>query len=256
MRAPSPLRLPLIASLALHLAIFGMVAAWASNAPPDQSEEGFVLAELDLVVPSEPEGPPASPATDPVPEPILPILPEPSPIPPPPPMETIAEPIVEAPPLEPTPSPPTAVTRSHPPRPEKPARRTKPAAAPSSPSPSATGTAESASTPEPPRAMEGNDAAPSSEYLRKLRTRLERARAYPIEARDRGWSGTASVRFSIGRDGGVEKLELAAGSGRRLLDEAALETVRRAAPFPAFPPEIKRETLDLTLPVAFRLDDE
>jgi len=250
MRLPSPLRLPLIASLALHLAVFGMVAAWASNATPDRSDEGFVLAELDLVVPSEPEGPPAPPATDPVQEPVLPTPPDPSPIPPPPPVETIAETIVEAPPPEPLPNRPAPVARSNPPRPEKPARRSKSAAAPSSPSLSAIGTTESAS------ATEGDDATASSEYLRKLRARLERARAYPIEARDRGWSGTASVRFSIGRDGGVEKLELTTGSGRRLLDEAALETVRRAAPFPALPPEIKRETLDLTLPVAFRLDDE
>jgi len=99
-------------------------------------------------------------------------------------------------------------------------------------------------------------AALVTEYVRKLRARLERVRVYPTEARDRGWSGTTSVRFVIARDGSVEKLELVAGSGRRVLDEAALDTVRRASPFPSFPPELGSTALDLTLPIAFRLDDE
>lgn len=50
---------------------------------------------------------------------------------------------------------------------------------------------------------------------------------YPIEAMRRNAGGTVLVRATIGPDGGVERLELARGSGNRHLDRAAMEAVRR-----------------------------
>ena len=50
---------------------------------------------------------------------------------------------------------------------------------------------------------------------------------YPREALTRGIGGTVQVRATIAADGSVERMELAAGSGNRDLDRAALEAVRR-----------------------------
>jgi len=237
---PSPSsRRPLIISLALHAALLGMMTAWASTGIPDRSGESVVVAELELTQTGEPEGPPAPPP------------PEPDPAPPDPPQPVFTPPPIVRPEA-------TPIARREPP--PKPVRRVRPTAAPAPwpdrSVPSDLGTAASATASETPRAVAGDDASLAAEYLRTLRARLERARVYPMEARDRGWSGAATVRFVIGRDGSVERLELVAGSGKRVLDEAALDAVRRASPFPSFPPELRRETLDLTLPVAFRLDDE
>ncbi len=50
---------------------------------------------------------------------------------------------------------------------------------------------------------------------------------YPIEAMRRNVGGTVHVRVTVAADGGVERLELARGSGDRHLDRAAMEAVRR-----------------------------
>jgi TonB family protein len=62
--------------------------------------------------------------------------------------------------------------------------------------------------------------------------RIEKAKRYPRMARKMGTEGQATVRFRIKTDGKVEGVELLKSSGSEILDQASLETVRRAAPFP------------------------
>ncbi len=49
---------------------------------------------------------------------------------------------------------------------------------------------------------------------------------YPSAARRRGWQGLVVVRVQVGADGLPQQVELAAGSGHGLLDQAALDAVR------------------------------
>lgn len=51
---------------------------------------------------------------------------------------------------------------------------------------------------------------------------------------DRGLRGTAVVRVAIRPDGSVESMEIARTSGQKLLDQTAMDIVRRAEPFDAF----------------------
>lgn len=83
--------------------------------------------------------------------------------------------------------------------------------------------------------------------------RLQAAQRFPEQARARGEQGRAVVRFSIRRDGALGEARLAASSGSPALDQAALETVRRAAPFPA-PPAGTGAALTLTAPMNFRIE--
>jgi TonB family protein len=78
-----------------------------------------------------------------------------------------------------------------------------------------------------------------SEVLAQIRSRIERAKRYPLMARRRGLEGTADVTFRIQQDGSVGGLKLAQASGASSLDEAALSTIRRAAPFPYYPEPIR-----------------
>lgn len=91
-------------------------------------------------------------------------------------------------------------------------------------------------------------------YEHAILTHLERHKRYPRSARRRSQEGTAYVRFRIDREGNVLMSQLARSSGYELLDQEVLETVRRANPLPAMPQEIAGATLEVTVPVRFRLE--
>ena len=71
-----------------------------------------------------------------------------------------------------------------------------------------------------------------ADLLAAVRRRIEAAKRYPDEARRDGIQGTVTVRFRLRVDGQVEAAEVARSSGSRMLDDASLDTIRRAAPFP------------------------
>lgn len=75
--------------------------------------------------------------------------------------------------------------------------------------------------------------AASNAYDARVVGHLKRFVRYPMEAR--GASGTVVVKFELNRAGEVIGSEVKKSSGNRLLDHAAIETLQRASPFPAFP---------------------
>lgn len=84
----------------------------------------------------------------------------------------------------------------------------------------------------------GAETAGSAEmtsYRARLVAHLARHKTYPEQARDQGIGGRNAVMLTVGRDGRVLKSALAGGSGHSILDEATLQAVRRAQPFPAMP---------------------
>lgn len=64
--------------------------------------------------------------------------------------------------------------------------------------------------------------------------------------------GTAEVSFSIRADGSLISCEISSSSGNARLDEAALESLRRAQPFPPRPPGLGTQPLSFALPFQFK----
>lgn len=62
---------------------------------------------------------------------------------------------------------------------------------------------------------------------------------YPREAKARQLSGMVQLVVVIVPDGTVKKISIAGRSGSRILDQAAVRSVRRASPFRPFPPELR-----------------
>jgi protein TonB len=58
---------------------------------------------------------------------------------------------------------------------------------------------------------------------------------YPEQARQQKLFGELRLAVTVSPDGAVESIEIIRGSEHRLLDQAAVETVRRASPFEPFP---------------------
>jgi TonB family protein len=91
-----------------------------------------------------------------------------------------------------------------------------------------------------------------SEYLREIRAKIKSAQRFPPTVRE-AIDGTTKVRFTIRRDGALVDFKIVESSGSRALDNAALDAVRNAAPFPAFPQEQKGEHVQLELPINFQV---
>jgi periplasmic protein TonB len=96
------------------------------------------------------------------------------------------------------------------------------------------------------------EAASADTLLWDLLQRIEQFKSYPRAARRAGIEGTARVWMQIDRDGVLRDQRLEASSGHRILDEAALALVRRAAPFPP-PPGAAPRRIEVVLPVSYRL---
>ena len=97
------------------------------------------------------------------------------------------------------------------------------------------------------QAQEGGDATLYRVYLGSIRTHIEKFKVKP-KVRE---SGTAVVRFAVGRDGQILEREVATSSGSPQLDAAALAAIDKAAPFPKFPDDFKREQIVLSIPFRF-----
>jgi len=64
---------------------------------------------------------------------------------------------------------------------------------------------------------------------------------YPDQARREGLSGKLMMDVTLNADGTVRNISILRPSGQPVIDEAAKRIVNLAAPFPPFPPEIRKE---------------
>jgi protein TonB len=82
---------------------------------------------------------------------------------------------------------------------------------------------------------------------------LERHKRYPEAAQARNQHGTVELAFSLDRKGRVTASRIAKSSGSSALDEATLDLVRRAQPFPPPPPEMAGAEVNLTVPIRYNI---
>lgn len=142
------------------------------------------------------------------------------------------------------------------------ARTAAPAAEPTKPRSKAAMTAgstgksganQSASTGSGKTASQGGRPGAQVDYLTRLAAWLERHKEYPREARRRREQGTATLVFTVDRRGRVTGVRISKSSGSASLDREVHAMVRRAAPFPPFPVDLRAEQLTLAVPVRFSL---
>ncbi|CAG4884393.1 TonB protein [Georgfuchsia toluolica] len=97
-----------------------------------------------------------------------------------------------------------------------------------------------------------------AQYVEDWRQKIERIGNlnYPEAARGR-WYGSLVLTVTILNDGQLKDVEVNRSSGVPLLDDAARRIVRMAAPYAAFPDNIKRDTdiIEITRKWAFTRED-
>ncbi len=90
-------------------------------------------------------------------------------------------------------------------------------------------------------------------YSRSIQRKIAARKKYPRKAKRRGEEGQVIVQFILLKSGRIKNLSLVSATPYAELNEAALEAVRRAAPFSSFPDEIGEEFLELELPFRFEI---
>lgn len=94
----------------------------------------------------------------------------------------------------------------------------------------------------------------AAQYEAEWQKKIERVGNlnYPDEARRKQLSGRLLLVVWINSDGSLVKIKLRRSSGHKVLDDAAIRIVRLAAPFAAFPQEIRKEADQLVITRTWR----
>ncbi|MGH8692934.1 MAG: TonB family protein [Burkholderiales bacterium] len=284
-----PFKVAFVASLLIHAALIALVPGFRAVViePPKVLNVEIVLPEqpkvrpmpLREVVPPAPVTTPAppqrtveetvlrpEPQIEPRPEPMVVPKPEPQP-------EARVAPKIEIEPeptIEPQPEPPPVAQVEPPPVPVAQPRIepvTPPVQPPTPPVAAATVQPAPVAAPVPPPAppqpvalKKEPSVSPVEPHLllifgQSISREIKRFQKYPPQAQRRGWEGTAEVLLQIAADGKVTSITLGKSSGRSVLDEEALNMVRRASPLPQAPQNLRGRELTVTVPIVFKLQE-
>ncbi|WP_298633192.1 energy transducer TonB [uncultured Umboniibacter sp.] len=99
-------------------------------------------------------------------------------------------------------------------------------------------------------------AAADAAYLERWRQQVEDYgnTHYPSEARARRLFGSLRLKVSVLANGSLQSVELLQSSGVQVLDQAAIDIVREAAPYPPFPDAIRSSTDQLDIIRTWRFE--
>ena len=89
-------------------------------------------------------------------------------------------------------------------------------------------------------------------YAQELRRRISSAIDYPSEAVELGLKGEVKIRLSILSSGQLKEALVIRSSGSGILDNAAINAIKKLAPFPSFPGSIESNEIAVDIPIIYR----
>ncbi len=234
-------------------------ASLTTPPPPQRTvEETVVRPEPQIEPPPIPRAEivPPLPRPEPRPEPM--VVPEPEPQPEAR-IETKIEPEPRIEPVTPPVQPPP-VARVEPPPVPVAQPRIEPVTPPVQPPTPVAAPVPPPAPPQPVALKKEPSVSPVEPHLlltfgQSISREIKRYQKYPPLAQRRGWEGTAEVLLQIAADGKVTSITLGKSSGRSVLDEEALNMVRRASPLPQAPQNLRGRELTVTVPIVFKLQE-
>jgi protein TonB len=82
-------------------------------------------------------------------------------------------------------------------------------------------------------------------YFASIKRKIELVWQYPYEAAVAGIQGELTLDFVIARSGAVNSIELVRSSGSKILDDEAIRSIRKAAPFDPIPKDYNIPSLQI-----------
>jgi protein TonB len=253
-----------VAILAAHAALIALGMNWATQRPAPGVSLPVIMVDMSpvsaapqptqmdlapgpVMQQADASPPPEAAQQEVVQEQIAPTPPQEKP-------EVVAPP-EQSEPTPPKPEPVKAEPEKKP-APVKPkvvrADAKKPTDAPPAPRTTASPKAERQAPPAS-AVSAGASAAAIASYNQLVLAHLRRFKQYPSEAKAAGKQGVGRVNFTLSRNGQVTASKLVGSTGHAALDAESLATLRRAQPFPPFPPDMKQASISFTMPVSFGL---
>lgn len=104
------------------------------------------------------------------------------------------------------------------------------------------------SEPRPVAASRSSEAAFNSYVIQKI----DRAKLYPNWAKQRGYEGNVMVSFKLNPDGSVSDIKVVGPCECDILNKAACESIKRAAPFNGVP-IVESRARDMKVNIGFKL---
>ena len=83
-------------------------------------------------------------------------------------------------------------------------------------------------------------------YFASIKRKIELVWQYPYDAAVQGIEGELLIDFVIGRDGKLLSVEIMRSSGHKMLDEEAVRSIKKAAPFDPIPADYKIPHLQIS----------
>jgi protein TonB len=91
------------------------------------------------------------------------------------------------------------------------------------------------------------------DYFEMLNLRIHSVKKYPESARSRHIQGRVKVKFVLLGDGSLKDVQVVKSSRHRNLDEAAVNAVKKAAPFPKPPASLFKTPVTFQVHILFEL---
>ena len=94
---------------------------------------------------------------------------------------------------------------------------------------------------------------PADAYMRHVQDIILKSVSYPMEAQRANLSGSVALSLHITSSGQLTNVVVNETSGHALLDKAAVYTVKRLAPYPAFPKDLMLKEIWVEVPITYQL---
>jgi protein TonB len=91
-------------------------------------------------------------------------------------------------------------------------------------------------------------------YSSLLANAIAKYKQYPKIAQMRGWQGTVIADLEIDSKGTVISIKIKKSTTYEVLDNEALEMIRKASPFPAPPESLRGKNFNVLVPISFKLE--
>ncbi len=93
-----------------------------------------------------------------------------------------------------------------------------------------------------------------TEYVKGIQKKIAHAITYPEAAKVSGWEGTVKIGLNILKDGTLYYTMLKESSGSQIIDQDALKTARKVAPYNSFPIGSTDEEISVVIPISYTLN--